>query len=141
MSLRASAGVACAAALIMATPAIADIPCPGDVNGDGKVTQLDLDLVNAAFGTDGSGVPGSDLNGDGIVDAADLVIVLSNFGRDCCPGDVNFDGIVDGTDQVLVLSDFGSAGTFPGTDINNDGIVDGDDLAIVLENFGANCHD
>ena len=138
--LRAVGALACTAGLAFAAAALADIPCPGDVNGDGKVTQFDADLVIVAFGTDGSAVPGSDLNGDGVVNIDDFLLVSANFGNDCCPGDVNFDGVVDFDDFLLLSADFGGPGTFPGTDINNDGVVDAIDFNILSANFGNNCH-
>lgn len=56
--------------------------CRGDVNHDGKIDQLDIDLVNADFA---NGVVGActDLNDDGVVNGADLGIVRGLFGP--CP--------------------------------------------------------
>jgi len=66
---------------------------PGDINGDGKVNLLDLELLAAAFGShranyDYPGEPASpnwnpkaDLNGDGIVDLGDLVILAAHYGQ------------------------------------------------------------
>ena len=57
---------------------------PGDVNQDGVVNELDIELISAAF----KSVPGApnwnfaaDLNGDGIVDIYDLVLAGLNFGE------------------------------------------------------------
>lgn len=57
-------------------------PCPGDVNGDGKVDFHDLMRVLDAFGDQGANIP-EDLNSDGVVDFTDLNRVLTNFGAIC----------------------------------------------------------
>jgi hypothetical protein len=60
----------------------APIP-PGDLNGDGRVGGLDLDLIRAYWnqavpaGDKGKG----DLNGDGLVDSVDLDLLLMLWGR------------------------------------------------------------
>lgn len=56
--------------------------CPGDVDGDGCVNDVDLLRVLFAFGQSGSNLP-EDLNRNGIVDDADLLEVLFNFGDGC----------------------------------------------------------
>jgi len=53
------------------------LPVPGDVNMDGEVNVLDLQLVAADYGSSTT----YDLNKDGKVDLLDLVIVAINFGR------------------------------------------------------------
>lgn len=54
--------------------------CPGDVNGDGQVDLIDLNLVLANFGAQTSS---GDANGDGVVNLLDLNLVLSAFGSAC----------------------------------------------------------
>jgi len=49
----------------------------GDLNGDGRVTILDLTYVAARFG---SSAPTADLNGDGRVDILDVVIIADHYG-------------------------------------------------------------
>ena len=56
-----------------------DVPCPGDLNGDGLVNGADLGLLLVAWGTED---PAADLSGDGPVDGADLGLMLAAFG-DC----------------------------------------------------------
>ncbi|MCQ9206318.1 MAG: S8 family serine peptidase [Omnitrophica bacterium] len=57
---------------------------PGDVNGDGKVDILDLNIVARAFGSS-KGDPGWDARADldisGTVGIGDLIIVARNFGK------------------------------------------------------------
>lgn len=71
-------------AIIVASPRGA---CPGDVNGDGAVDFLDLNIVLSAFNTSGDVVPG-DLDLDGDVDFADLNLVLNSFNESCDFGPV-----------------------------------------------------
>ena len=56
-----------------------DVPCPGDLNGDGLVNGVDLGVVLASWGSCKKGCD-ADLDGDGDVDGADLAIVLSGWG-------------------------------------------------------------
>jgi len=60
--------------------AVVEVPCVGDVNGNGSVGGDDLGLVLGAWNTN---QPPSDLNLDGNVDASDLAIVLGSWGT--CP--------------------------------------------------------
>jgi uncharacterized membrane protein len=55
-------------------------PCPGDLNGDGRVDGGDLGLLLAAWGTND---PAADLSGDGDVNGADLGLLLALWGE--CP--------------------------------------------------------
>ena len=52
-------------------------PIPGDLNMDGEVNVLDLQLVAADYGSTTT----YDLNEDGKVDLIDLVLVAVNYGR------------------------------------------------------------
>lgn len=60
--------------------------CRGDVNGDGQVSQDDLNLLLAAFGTL-SGQAGynllADLDESGAVNQDDLNLLLADFGQNC----------------------------------------------------------
>lgn len=62
------------------------LPCPGDVDGDGTVSQKDLGVLLAAYGTQ-CGEPGyiaaADLDDDGHVGQGDLGILLGNYGLVC----------------------------------------------------------
>ncbi len=58
--------------------------CPGDADGSGTVTALDISLVLSAFGSTGLAPnTGGDVTGDGNVTALDISAVLSNFGTEC----------------------------------------------------------
>lgn len=52
---------------------------PGDVNGDGRVDTLDLDVFGANFGSERATRLEGDLTGDGRVDLLDLDILGDNF--------------------------------------------------------------
>lgn len=62
-------------------------PCPGDLNNDGKVDSLDLNIVLGEFGCTGDLVTpcAGDANADGDCDSDDLNIVLAAFGSFCDP--------------------------------------------------------
>ncbi|QOJ14824.1 MAG: hypothetical protein HRU75_09305 [Planctomycetia bacterium] len=108
----------------------------GDLNGDGRVDQVDLGLVLASrnsgaasdtdvnvvlgyWGQDVSGLKGvplnsrdyGDLNGDGIVNQTDLGLLTANVGsldrRAIAMADVNRDGIVDDSDAKILTGFFG----------------------------------
>jgi len=58
----------------------------GDINGDGKVDIIPVDIVAQAFGSypgHPEWNPEADLNRDGKVDIIDLAMVASNFGKTC----------------------------------------------------------
>lgn len=82
----------------------------GDVNGDGTVDQLDLDIIDGITDPCAKAVecPG-DATGDGNVDLADLNLILGNFGAMTTTGDVTGDGNVDLADLNLVLGNFGTS--------------------------------
>ena len=54
-------------------------PIPGDVNHDGVVNGLDINLVAANWLDSGSGQPG-DANGDGVVNGLDINMIAANWG-------------------------------------------------------------
>jgi predicted outer membrane repeat protein len=62
---------------------VCEPPCAGDLNGNGQVDGEDLGALLVAWGTTGTGQPGSDVNGDGSVDGADLGALLVAWG--VCP--------------------------------------------------------
>ena len=51
--------------------------CPGDVDGDGVVSGVDLAIVLGAWGSNDAD---ADVSGDGTVDGVDLAIVLGAWG-------------------------------------------------------------
>ena len=73
-------------ATLIPTPIPTGTPTPeskiGDVNGDGKVDEIDYAAVIAHFGEEGT--PGEvvgDVNGDGKVDEIDYAAVIAHFGE------------------------------------------------------------
>ena len=53
-----------------------EVAVPGDLNGDGVVTILDLIIVANAMGTDKRE---ADVNGDGVINVMDLVFIANQF--------------------------------------------------------------
>ncbi len=53
--------------------------CPGDIDGDGQVTNADLGILLGGWQIDGAG----DLDGDGDTDGQDLGILLANWDQAC----------------------------------------------------------
>lgn len=58
------------------------LTCPGDIDGDGLVGFVDLNLLLDNYGQSGSGLAG-DLDGDGDVDFSDLNLLLNSYGQAC----------------------------------------------------------
>jgi len=61
--------------------AVERVNCPADLNEDGRVGDLDLDLLFGAWSSDGAAC-GCDLDANGNVDGADLGILMAAWG-DC----------------------------------------------------------
>lgn len=57
--------------------------CPGDANGDGVVSGVDLSVVLSGFGDSVTPMTGADFNGDGVVNGQDLSVLLAMFGTSC----------------------------------------------------------
>lgn len=57
------------------------VSVPGDANGDGRISMLDINLLIQAFGSSPPSDLRADLNNDGRVSMLDLGIVIGNFGR------------------------------------------------------------
>jgi hypothetical protein len=84
----------------------------GDVDGDGTVTQADLDLISGVSIDPCNPAPAcaGDVNGDGNTNAADFTILAGNFGSTVVAntnGDLNGDGLVNASDFVILAGDFG----------------------------------
>lgn len=135
-------------------PTFAATACDADVNNDGAVSMLDVNLVLAAVGaTTGSPNynPDYDLDNNGAISIADVSIVLSFVGQTCaanllptaCDADVNKDGFVNQTDSNLVLSAFGASvgdpNFNPAYDLNKDNFIDLQDILIVNSFNGQTC--
>lgn len=71
----------------------------GDLNGDGRVDQDDLNLLIRAVGTPVSGpFDARDLNGDGVIDSKDVDVLQTTCSPRCLPGGqiVPVMGVVNG---------------------------------------------
>jgi surface antigen len=58
------------------------VPCGGDINGDGVVDITDLSILNSQYGTPGTS---ADINLDGTVNILDLSILMSQWGTKGTP--------------------------------------------------------
>lgn len=68
-------------------PSPTPVPCPADVNGDGKLSLLDVFALARALGSkpgDSRWNPAADLNGDGVVNWGDFWILLQSFHDPAC---------------------------------------------------------
>ncbi len=74
--------------------AVIEVPCAGDLTGDGVVDGPDLGMLLGQWGLTGA----ADLTLDGIVDAADLSIVLGGWGS-CPTSNACFARSTPGSDQ------------------------------------------
>lgn len=111
----------------------------GDVNGDGKLTQEDVNLVqnyDAGIGslTDAE-KKRADVNEDGNVDAGDSVMISQLLLKET--GDINGDKKIDEEDALLILKHDSGISSLTEeqekrTDLNNDGVVDAGDAVIIL---------
>jgi len=65
------------------TTAVATAVNQGDINGDGQVDSIDLNILITNYGKSGDAIsnPAADLNGDRQVDSIDLNILITNYGK------------------------------------------------------------
>jgi hypothetical protein len=78
----------------------------GDMDGDGQVTQNDLDIANGLVNP--CVVCPADFDGSGVVDGADLAGLLAAWGMGNVGGDLNGDGNTDGADLAALLASWGA---------------------------------
>ncbi len=131
----------------------------GDVNGDGKVTVEDSELILKYYS--GSITPNenekarADVNKDGKVDSDDSILVLQiidyingNQSNDKFVegrGDVNGDDNVDSEDAVLILQYYSGSkqkedltcddDNCSNADVNNDGEINSEDAVLILQYY------
>ena len=111
----------------------------GDVNGDGKLTHEDVDLIkNYDYGigslTDDE-KKRADVNEDGNVDAGDSVMISQLLLKET--GDINGDKKIDEEDALLILKHDSGISSLTKeqekrADLNNDGKVNAGDAVIIL---------
>ena len=120
---------------VASVPAVVGNPgTRGDINGDGMVDDLDIDLLYALIGQ--AATPETDLSGDNVIDIDDVEVLVHDI-LNTEFGDANLDGRVDNSDFGIVLGKFGAAGVgWACGDINGDGDVGNSDFGAILGNFG-----
>ncbi|MDZ4779820.1 MAG: hypothetical protein SGJ19_06180 [Planctomycetia bacterium] len=106
----------------------------GDVNLDGAVNDIDLDLLNATI-RDGGYSEFADIDGNGLVDLEDVNQMLDGVLATTI-GDVNLNGGVDVADLNLVRNNFGLVGGWSIGDVDGSGLVGIGDLNAVRNHFG-----
>ena len=133
-----------------------ELATAGDLSGNGRVDDADLELLHAAWWVESGGH--ADVNSDGAVDEADALIVMQNFGNCAgraefsktytprpttdlalsspsdCLEDVSGNGVVDDFDLQLVSWHYYVQRGGDG-DINGDGKTDGRDVVVLLEEW------
>ena len=102
-----------------------------DLNADGSVDRVDLDYVLAGLWVQEGGE--GDSNGDGAITEADVNLLMSNWGpcRTDCVGDLDGDGGVGNNDLRLLSWAYWVDGG-GNADVSGDGIVNSDDVMKVL---------
>ncbi len=118
---------------------ITEVSLFGDFSGNLVLDCADIDSLVAEIANGGAGLE-FDLNGDGIVSQFDLDMWLEgagtfNVGGPYLPGDANLDGFVDVPDfDVWNADSFTNGAGWCGGDFNADGATDLTDLHIWLGN-------
>ncbi|MCC5824079.1 MAG: dockerin type I domain-containing protein [Phycisphaerales bacterium] len=107
----------------------------GDINLDGVVDQLDLDIAMANLGMEGGWAMG-DVNCDGVIDAADIAIIQAAINAGCI-ADFNNDGQVNFFDVSAFMAAFNAQD--PSADINGDGIFNFFDVSAFIAAFNTGC--
>ena len=111
----------------------------GDVNGDGKLTQEDVDLIkkyDAGTGTlTDDEKKRADVNGNGDIDVNDSLMISQLLLKET--GDINGDKKIDEEDALLILKHDSGISSLTKeqekrADLNNDGDVDASDAVIIL---------
>ena len=110
----------------------------GDINSDGKLDPVDVDLVCRGIRQDDSRM---DLNNDGQIDESDISFLVEDLMATKI-GDVNFDGIFDSSDLVSIFQQgqyedgFDSNSSWSSGDWNCDGEFDTSDLVTAFRAGG-----
>jgi len=110
----------------------------GDVDCDGDVDAIDIDIVSDGFGETGLIEPLCDLDVDGDVDQADVDVLVRDV-LNTEYGDFNLDGIIDTTDLARLALNYGDDdwGWSDGNANRHiDTNIDTTDLAILAMYFG-----
>ena len=114
------------------------VPQMGDLNADGILNHLDIDLLRDAV-IDGTGRSKFNVDGIGgqVPDAADFAYLLTKL-MGTVPGDGDLDGIVNFADFVLLTNHFGGGDTgWIEGNYNLDRGTDFEDFVVLTNHFGS----
>lgn len=107
----------------------------GDLNGDGDVDVLDVELLRLAV-RDAGDDRRLDLDEDGTISELDLDVLVEGI-LDTRRGDANLDGLVEFGDFLALAGAFGKTeAVWSDGDFNNDLVVDFDDFLSLAASFG-----
>ncbi len=122
---------------------------PGDVNEDGSIDDLDIDLLgdairlgwtDAIYDLTANGTTGGT---NGVIDILDLdylvrFLVETMMGNGTEYGDFDLNGLINTTDLTVLATNFGPSSTWVQGNANRyiDEMIDTTDLTILATNFG-----
>ena len=113
-------------------------PVEGDYDGDGQLTEMDLDLQAAAIAS-GANPDAFDLTGNGLVDVEDRISWVKNL-KMTWVGDANLDGEFNSSDFVAVFTsgkfETGEAAVWTEGDWNGDLKFDSGDFVTAFADGG-----
>ncbi len=116
------------------------VPLRGDMDNDGRVIDLDIDLL---YGNLADVAPDSrfDLDGDGDADQADVDILVgelveTTIGTGTAYADFDLDGKVGLLDLAILGDNYKTQGGWASGDADGDGVVGILDLGMLGDNYG-----
>ncbi len=117
---------------------IVDLPDlqPGDLNLDGRVDDLDIDLLFTQI-NGGSTDPFFDLTGDSLVNQLDVDYLVEGL-QDTFYGDADLNRSVSIGDLTVMAEFFNLPGHWAQGDFTGNGGISIGDLTLLAENFGSN---
>jgi hypothetical protein len=110
---------------------------PGDIDFNGQVDGIDLEILRANFNKSNPTFRDGDLDRDGRIGPADIIILNQNMGRQRLPADANRDGQVGSLDFVTLAQNFGKHNaSLRHGDFDGDRKVGFSDFVMLANNYG-----
>ena len=107
----------------------------GDLNLDGELDVLDVDLLRTGITTCRRNCANFDLNSDGIADENDLDFWITDIRR-TLPGDADLNGTVQFPDFLALSRNFTQEGGWAEGNFTIDDVVSFPDFLVLSRNFG-----